>query len=210
MDVTIQQEVPVVHQETLQPVSVTDIPESSHVPQPPPPPPPVTSIGKTTQVPAIEARCMASNCHWLARLLTSGCGPCISAVLSQMAHLVANITLNSASWGGSISPKGFLSSVLLWLVIIVEVVDVTIVVVIIVASSVQLLQENTDLVLSNQRMRPIAPSIPLKLIGWQLMNSFCASELLVSLSATSFLMLPESWLVASDVHILLGGFRSTL
>ncbi|GJT81629.1 hypothetical protein Tco_1055971 [Tanacetum coccineum] len=38
-------------------------------------------------------------------------------------------------------------------------------------SSVQLLQENTDLVLSNQRMRPIAPSIPLKLIDWQLMNS---------------------------------------
>ncbi|GJT85049.1 hypothetical protein Tco_1066766 [Tanacetum coccineum] len=55
MDVTIQQEVPVVHQETLQPVSVTVIPESSHVPQPPPPPPPVTSIGKTTQVPDIEA-----------------------------------------------------------------------------------------------------------------------------------------------------------
>ncbi|GJZ71025.1 hypothetical protein Tco_0634876 [Tanacetum coccineum] len=32
-------------------------------------------------------------------------------------------------------------------------------------SSVQLLQKNTDKVLSNKRMRPIAPSIPLKLIG---------------------------------------------
>ncbi|GJZ66825.1 hypothetical protein Tco_0630065 [Tanacetum coccineum] len=32
-------------------------------------------------------------------------------------------------------------------------------------SSVQLLQENTDSVLSNQQMRPIAPSIPSKLIG---------------------------------------------
>ncbi|GJR46498.1 hypothetical protein Tco_1314601 [Tanacetum coccineum] len=37
------------------------------------------------------------------------------------------------SWGGSISPEGFLSSVLLWLVIIVAVVGVTVVVVIIVA-----------------------------------------------------------------------------
>ncbi|GKF87353.1 hypothetical protein Tco_0258230, partial [Tanacetum coccineum] len=77
--------------------------------------------------------------------------------LSQMAHLVANITLNSArscviqsafltqgtvssipivfSWSDNISPEGFLSSVLLWLVIIVAVVDVgvTVVVVIIVA-----------------------------------------------------------------------------
>ncbi|GJX02729.1 hypothetical protein Tco_0188645 [Tanacetum coccineum] len=81
----------------------------------------------------------------------------ILKVLGQMAYLVANITLNSArscvmqsaflthrtvssisiifSWGGSISPKGFLSSVLLWLVIIVAVVGVgvTVVVVIIVA-----------------------------------------------------------------------------
>ncbi|GKA52403.1 hypothetical protein Tco_0745718 [Tanacetum coccineum] len=37
------------------------------------------------------------------------------------------------SWGGSISPEGFLSFVLLWLVIIVAVVGVTVVVVIIVA-----------------------------------------------------------------------------
>ncbi|GKC45193.1 hypothetical protein Tco_1062915 [Tanacetum coccineum] len=78
-------------------------------------------------------------------------------ILGQMAHLVASITLDSArsyvmqsafltqgtvssipivfSWGGSISPEGFMSSVLLWLVIIVAVVGVgvTVVVVIIVA-----------------------------------------------------------------------------
>ncbi|GKD82505.1 hypothetical protein Tco_1349344 [Tanacetum coccineum] len=89
--------------------------------------------------------------------ITSNGWPFVSTVLSQMAHLVANIRLNSArscvmqsafltqgtvsnipivlSWGGSISPEGFMSSVLLWLVIIVAVVgvDVTIVVVIIVA-----------------------------------------------------------------------------
>ncbi|GKC05671.1 hypothetical protein Tco_0997281, partial [Tanacetum coccineum] len=71
---------------------------------------------------------MASNCHWYQ--ITSSGWPFVSAVLSQMAHLVANITLNS---GGSISPEGFLSLVLLWLVIIVAVVGVMVVVVIIVA-----------------------------------------------------------------------------
>ncbi|GJV01150.1 hypothetical protein Tco_1334719 [Tanacetum coccineum] len=91
---------------------------------------------------------------WFNKITSSG-WPFVSAVLSQMAHLVANITLNSArscvmqsafltqgtvssisiifSWGGSISPEGFLSSILLWLVIIVAVVGVTVVVVIIVA-----------------------------------------------------------------------------
>ncbi|GKA09158.1 hypothetical protein Tco_0688489 [Tanacetum coccineum] len=79
------------------------------------------------------------------------------AVLGQIAHLVASITLNSArscvmqsafltqgtvsnipivfSWSDSIRPEGFLSSVLLWLVIIVAFVGVggTVVIVIIVA-----------------------------------------------------------------------------
>ncbi|GKB00893.1 hypothetical protein Tco_0828937, partial [Tanacetum coccineum] len=79
--------------------------------------------------------------------ITSSGWPFVSAVLGQIAHLVANITLNSArscvmqsafltqgtvssisiifSWGGSISPEVFLSSILLWLVIIVAVVGVT-------------------------------------------------------------------------------------
>ncbi|GKC45744.1 hypothetical protein Tco_1063466, partial [Tanacetum coccineum] len=82
--------------------------------------------------------------------LTTG----ISSVLGQMAHLVSSITLNSArscvmqsvfltqgtvsnipivfSWGGSISPEGFLSSVLLWLVIIVAVVGVDVMVVVVI------------------------------------------------------------------------------
>ncbi|GJS07392.1 hypothetical protein Tco_0364188 [Tanacetum coccineum] len=38
-------------------------------------------------------------------------------------------------------------------------------------SSVQLLRENTDSVRSNQRMRPTTPFVPLKLKGWQLINS---------------------------------------
>ncbi|GJZ90151.1 hypothetical protein Tco_0662078 [Tanacetum coccineum] len=38
-------------------------------------------------------------------------------------------------------------------------------------SSVQLLRENTHSVRSNQQISPTAPSEPLKLIGWQLMNS---------------------------------------
>ncbi|GJS04775.1 hypothetical protein Tco_0321283 [Tanacetum coccineum] len=74
-----------------------------------------------------------------------------------MAYLVACITLDSArsyvmqsafltqgtvsnipiifSWGGSISPEGFQSSVLLWLVIIVAVVGVGVMVVVVVESS---------------------------------------------------------------------------
>ncbi|GKD41023.1 hypothetical protein Tco_1261230 [Tanacetum coccineum] len=92
--------------------------------------------------------------------ITSSGWPLVSVVLGQMAHLVASITLNSArscvmqsafltqgtissiptvfSWGGSIIPKGFLSSVLLWLVIIVAVfgVGVTVVVVVVESSSV--------------------------------------------------------------------------
>ncbi|GJW01466.1 hypothetical protein Tco_1556717, partial [Tanacetum coccineum] len=80
--------------------------------------------------------------------------PFVSAVLGQMAHLVASITLNSAgscmmqsafltqwmvssisiifSWDDNISPEGFLSSILLWLVIIVAFVGVMVVVVIII------------------------------------------------------------------------------
>ncbi|GKB30413.1 hypothetical protein Tco_0869814 [Tanacetum coccineum] len=81
----------------------------------------------------------------------------LARFLGQMAHLVANITLNSArsyvmqsafltqgtvssipiifNWGGSISLEGFQSSVLSWLVIIVAVVGVSVMVVVIVKSS---------------------------------------------------------------------------
>ncbi|GJY76111.1 hypothetical protein Tco_0481227 [Tanacetum coccineum] len=78
----------------------------------------------------------------------------LARFLGQMAHLVTSITLNSArscvmqsafltqgtvsnipivfSWSDSIRPEGFLSSVLLWLVII----GVTVVVVVVESSSV--------------------------------------------------------------------------
>ncbi|GKA07980.1 hypothetical protein Tco_0687311, partial [Tanacetum coccineum] len=81
----------------------------------------------------------------------------LAKFLGQMAHLVASIILDSASsyvmqsafltqgtvssipivfsWGGSISPEGFMSSVLLWLVIIVAVVGVGVTVVVVVKSS---------------------------------------------------------------------------
>ncbi|GKF16262.1 hypothetical protein Tco_0061180, partial [Tanacetum coccineum] len=82
----------------------------------------------------------------LARYTSNG-WPFVSAVLGQMAHLVACITLDSArsyvmqsafltqtfssipivfSWSDSIRPEGFLSSVLLWLVIVVAVVGVSV------------------------------------------------------------------------------------
>ncbi|GKC82716.1 hypothetical protein Tco_1138433, partial [Tanacetum coccineum] len=54
-------------------------------------------------------------------------------------------------------------------------------------SSVQLLRENTDSVLSNQRMRPIAPSVPLNLIVFAMLAAY-ASRAAITLSATSFLM----------------------
>nr|GEX89730.1 reverse transcriptase domain-containing protein [Tanacetum cinerariifolium] len=83
--------------------------------------------------------------------------PFVSAIPGHVAHLVANITLDSArscvmhgafltqgaafsiptvlSWGGSIRPKGFLCSVLLRLVIIVAVVGGGVTVVVVVKSS---------------------------------------------------------------------------
>ncbi|GKE43921.1 hypothetical protein Tco_1471205 [Tanacetum coccineum] len=96
-------------------------------------------------------------------------------------------------WGGMISLDGFFPSILLLLVIIVAVAIVVMVILVVVVvvgegwanelyqdkaslvrvpvanftlqSSVQLLLENTDLVRSNRRMRPTAPSIPLELKG---------------------------------------------
>ncbi|GJZ97345.1 hypothetical protein Tco_0669798 [Tanacetum coccineum] len=79
-------------------------------------------------------------------IVASSDWPFVSAVPSQMTHLVANLTLDSArscimqgsfltqgkassipfvfSWGSSISPNGFLPSILLLVVIIVAVVIV--------------------------------------------------------------------------------------
>ncbi|GJZ96885.1 hypothetical protein Tco_0669219 [Tanacetum coccineum] len=144
----------------------------------------------------------------------------ILKVPGQMTHLVASLTLDYArscvmhsafltqgkasiiptifSWGDSISPNGFLPSIMLFLVIIIAVaIVVTVILVAVVVgegwanefhqdkassvrvpvanftlqSSVQLLRRNTDSVHSNQRMRPTTPSVPLKLKGWQLINS---------------------------------------
>ncbi|GJX74322.1 hypothetical protein Tco_0312917 [Tanacetum coccineum] len=89
--------------------------------------------------------------------ITSSGWPFVSEVLSQMAHLVASIALNSArsyvmqsafltqgtisnipivfSWSDSIRLEGLLSSVLLWLVIIVAVVGVDVTVVVVIESS---------------------------------------------------------------------------
>ncbi|GJY39288.1 hypothetical protein Tco_0425652 [Tanacetum coccineum] len=102
------------------------------------------------------------------------------------------------SWGGNISPDGFLSSILLLMVIIVAVVIVVVTVVLVVVvgegladefhqdkaslvrvpvanftlqSSVQLLQRNTDSVRSNQRIRPTTPSVPLKLKAFSMVAS---------------------------------------
>ncbi|GKD01292.1 hypothetical protein Tco_1171566, partial [Tanacetum coccineum] len=202
--------------------------------------------------------------------ITSSSWPFVSAVLSQMAHLVANITLNSArscviqgafltqgmvsnkptilSWSGSISPEGFLSSVLLWLVIIVVVVGVTVVVVVESSSVVKLsfslkfrggnipfntsrqspdenlyhflriwhhsgtqgcqFLESSHICWAKQfhqdrassvkvPISPTDPFVPLKLIGWQLMNS-----LWLHLLATGASLSPVFLLVLSAFSIV--------
>ncbi|GJR99131.1 hypothetical protein Tco_0315640 [Tanacetum coccineum] len=107
---------------------------------------------------------MTNYRYWL--LIASNGWSFVSAVLSQMAHLIANITLNSArsyvmqsailtqgtvsiisiifSWGGSISPEGFLSSVQLWLVIIVAVVSVGVTVVVFIIVAVVVVVESSS------------------------------------------------------------------
>ncbi|GJX86969.1 hypothetical protein Tco_0337743 [Tanacetum coccineum] len=93
-----------------------------------------------------------------------------SAVLSQISHLVSSITLNNArpcvmesafltqrkaaristifSWSGSISPEGFLPSVLLWLVIIVAVVGVGVMVVVVIIVAVVVVESSSVVKLS--------------------------------------------------------------
>ncbi|GJW91467.1 hypothetical protein Tco_0169020 [Tanacetum coccineum] len=99
-------------------------------------------------------------------------------------------TISSIPIVGSISPEGFLPPILLLVVIIVMVVIVAVILVVVVVvivgvvivaiirdkassvkvpvanvtlfSSAHLLRENTDLVCSNQQMRPTSPSVPLK------------------------------------------------
>ncbi|GKC84715.1 hypothetical protein Tco_1140432 [Tanacetum coccineum] len=100
--------------------------------------------------------------------ITSAGWPFVSAFLGQMAHFVANIMLNSArscvmqsafltqgtvsnipiifSWGGSISPEGFLSFVLLLLVIIVTVVAVGVMVVVVIIVAVVVVVESSSVV----------------------------------------------------------------
>ncbi|GKD83020.1 hypothetical protein Tco_1349859, partial [Tanacetum coccineum] len=95
--------------------------------------------------------------EWEEGQITSSGRPFVSAVLGQMAYLVASITLNSArscvmqtafltqetvssipivfSWSDIIRLEGVLSSVPLWLVIIVAVVGVGVTVIVVVVKS---------------------------------------------------------------------------
>ncbi|GKA10036.1 hypothetical protein Tco_0689469, partial [Tanacetum coccineum] len=147
--------------------------------------------------------------------------PFASTVPGLMTHLVASLTLDSTrscvmqgafltqgkassiptvfSWGGSISPKGFLPSIMLLVVIIVAVAIMIVLVVVVGGGGVssiiklsfviivQLLRENMDSVRSNQWMRPTAPSVPLKLKAFSMVAA-CASKAAETLPATSFLM----------------------
>ncbi|GKF98735.1 hypothetical protein Tco_0297518 [Tanacetum coccineum] len=73
---------------------------------------------------------MTNYQYWL--LIASSGWSFVFAIPSQMTHLVASITLDSAR----IRLEGFMSSVLLWLVIIIVVVGVGVMVVVVESSSV--------------------------------------------------------------------------
>nr|GEZ32508.1 hypothetical protein [Tanacetum cinerariifolium] len=75
-------------------------------------------------------------------------------------------------------------------------------------SLVQLLQENTDSVGSNQWISPTAPSEPLKLKAFAMLAA-CASIAAETLSATNYLMAARVMAGALDVDVLLGGILST-
>ncbi|GJZ49774.1 hypothetical protein Tco_0603964 [Tanacetum coccineum] len=104
-----------------------------------------------------------------------------------------------ASWSDSIRPKGFLSSVLLWLVIILAVVGVDVTVVVIVKSSfvVKLLQSPdgklSSLCQNLAHSGDIRLPIPGASLGLVVLSVFAmlaayASKAAETLSATSFLM----------------------
>ncbi|GKE63252.1 hypothetical protein Tco_1513619, partial [Tanacetum coccineum] len=98
--------------------------------------------------------------------ITSSGWPLVSAVLGQMAHLVASITLNSASWSGSISSDNFLPSVLLWLVIIVVVVGVGVTVVVIVVVVVVVESSSIAMLKASSKVLGFeAVTFPLILLG---------------------------------------------
>ncbi|GKD58158.1 hypothetical protein Tco_1295667 [Tanacetum coccineum] len=127
---------------------------------------PGRSSGKTSGN-SLTTGMMASNYSPGSQITSSG-WPFVSKVLSQMAHLVEIITLNSArsyvmqsafltqgtvssisiifSWGGSIIPEGFMSSILLWLVIIVAVVGVGVTVVVVIIVAVVVVVESSSVI----------------------------------------------------------------
>ncbi|GJU03916.1 Fe-S cluster assembly factor HCF101, chloroplastic [Tanacetum coccineum] len=89
------------------------------------------------------ARCMASNCYW--QQITSSGWPFVSVVLSQMTHLVANITLNSAR--SCVMQSVFLTQGTL--VIIVAVVGVGVTVVVIIVAVVVVVESSSVVKLSS-------------------------------------------------------------
>nr|GEW85190.1 hypothetical protein [Tanacetum cinerariifolium] len=83
----------------------------------------------------IDKRCITSYGYGL--LVVSSGWYFVSAVLGQMTYLVADLTLDSASWGGSISSDSFLPSILLLGIIIVTVVIVVVILIVIVVAIVR-------------------------------------------------------------------------
>nr|GEV38368.1 reverse transcriptase domain-containing protein [Tanacetum cinerariifolium] len=130
------------------------------------------------------------------------------------------------SWGGNISPEGFLPSILLLAVIIIAVAIVvtvvlifvdTIIGVVVVGGGVLSIIKLSFMIIgwANEfhqdkasLMSPTASFVPLKLKEFAMLAS-CASRAVATLSATSFIM--AAWVIAgtADVDVLLGAILST-
>ncbi|GJY58685.1 hypothetical protein Tco_0458577, partial [Tanacetum coccineum] len=84
------------------------------------------------KLPILVADCFQS--HIVTNITPDSARSCVmqSAFLTQ--GMVSNIPI-VFSWGGSICPEGFLSFVMLWLVIIITVAGVDVTVVVVVESS---------------------------------------------------------------------------
>ncbi|GKC19394.1 hypothetical protein Tco_1021544 [Tanacetum coccineum] len=135
---------------------------------------------------------------WFNKLITSSGWPLVLAVLGQMAHLVASITLNSTR-SGSISLGSFLPSALLWLVIIVVVVGVGVTVVVVVTVGRMIHQ---DKAISNGVL--VGPVFLLGLVVHAIVTA-CASRAALTLLATKDFpyLLDEELDIVDDVFCFL-------
>ncbi|GKE47426.1 hypothetical protein Tco_1478684 [Tanacetum coccineum] len=152
------------------------------------------------------------------------CGPVVFAVLGLVTYLVANLTLDTArscvmystsftqgkvssiSIGGSLSSEGFLSSILLSVVIIVTVVFVVVVLVVVVIAIVGVV-----IVVVFGIIVVVVPLVSMFLLGLLALalDAACAFRDEEMPSLISCRMAAKVMAGVLDVDVLLGGILST-